>query len=132
MKKINIAIQVGSSEEIEGVLTYCAEHGVRSYSLRALVYALGLAFVRLAKRLADIAFSLLMLLTLFPVVYVVMAIIIKRHSPGPAIVVEAEEESDGRERSLYAFRLPEAERRSIIARSPRLLNILMGQLSLFS
>lgn len=131
MKKINIAIQVGPSEDIEDVLAYCAERGIRSYSVRAMLAALGRFLGRVAMRLTDIVVSLSLLLTLFPLLYVVLAVVVKRRSPGPAIVVEPARLADGRRCGLFTFRMPEEGEPSMIARAPRLINILLGQLSLF-
>lgn len=131
MKKINIAIQVGSSEDIEGVLAYCSEHGIRACSLRAMLAALGRFLGRVALRLTDIVVSLSLLLTLFPLLYIITAIVIKRRSPGPAIVVEPAMLADGRQCGLFNFRLGTASQRPLIALAPRLINILLGQLSLF-
>ena len=131
MKKINIAIQVGPSEDIEDVLAYCAERGIRSYSVRAMLAALGRFLGRVAMRLTDIVVSLSLLLTLFPLLYVVLAVVVKRRSPGPAIVVEPARLADGRRCGLFTFRMQEEGEPSMIARAPRLINILLGQLSLF-
>ena len=131
MKKINIAFQVGPSEDIDGVLAYCAEHGIRSYSLRALLAAFCRFMGRVAMRLTDIVVSLSLLLTLFPLLYIVAAIVIKRRSPGPAIVIEPALLADGRRCGLFNFRTEEPGERPLIARAPRLINILLGQLSLF-
>ncbi len=131
MKKINIAFQVGPSEDIDGVLAYCAEHGIRSYSLRALLAAFCRFMGRVAMRLTDIMVSLSLLLTLFPLLYIVAAIVIKRRSPGPAIVIEPALLADGRRCGLFNFRTEEPGERPLIARAPRLINILLGQLSLF-
>ena len=131
MRKINISIQVGSVEDIDGVMDYCAAHGIRSCSVRAMLAAAGRLLLRATKRLTDIAFSLILLLTLFPLIYVIMAIVVKRRSPGPAIKIEPMVRADGRRFGLFVFRMPPGEDKSIIARSPGLLNMLMGHLSLF-
>ena len=131
LKKVNISIQVGSVEDIDGVLAYCAEHGIRACSVRAMLAATGRFLLRMVKRLTDIVFSLTLLLTLFPLIYIIMAIVVKRRTPGPAIEVEPMVRADGRRFGLFVFRMPQGEGKSIIARSPGLLNILMGHLSLF-
>lgn len=131
MRKINISIHVGSVEDIDGVMAYCAEHGIRSCSVRAMLAAAGRLMLRATKRFTDIAFSLILLLTLFPLIYVIMAIVVKRRSPGPAIKKEPMVRADGRRFGLFVFRMPQGEDKSIIARSPGLLNMLMGHLSLF-
>lgn len=131
MKKINIAFQVGSSEELEGVLAYCAEHGIRAYSFRAMLAAMCRFMGRVAMRLTDIVVSLSLLLTLFPLLYVVVAIVVKRRSPGPAIVLEPAQLASGRRCVLFTFRMQEEGGRPLIALAPRLINILLGQLSLF-
>ena len=122
---------MGPSEDIDGVLAYCAEHGIRSYSLRALLAAFCRFMGRVAMRLTDIVVSLSLLLTLFPLLYIVAAIVIKRRSPGPAIVIEPALLADGRRCGLFNFRTEEPGERPLIARAPRLINILLGQLSLF-
>ena len=131
MKKINIAILVGPNEEVDRVGAYGAGRGVRYYSLRAMLGVLGRFLLRVFKRLVDILFSLALLLTLFPVVYVLTAIVVKRRSPGPAIVILPAQKADGRRFGLYVFRMFGDEERSLIARSPQLFNILLGHLSLF-
>lgn len=132
MKKINIAILIGAAEDVDSVGAYGREHGVRYYSLRAMMGALGHFLARVTKRLVDILFSLFLLLTLFPIVYVLTAIVVKHRSPGPAIVVLPALKADGRHFGLFVFRMSGDEGRSLIARSPQLFNILLGHLSLFS
>ena len=59
---------------------------------------------RLFKRTFDILFSLLVLLTLFPVVYLIVAIVTKCTSPGPVLFRQRRNGLNGREFWLYKFR----------------------------
>jgi len=59
---------------------------------------------RIIKRSFDVLVSGLFLLTLFPVIYVVAAIIIKRQSPGPALFLQKRNGINGKEFSCIKFR----------------------------
>ena len=81
---------------------------------------------RLTERIIEILVSLFLLLTIFPWIYLVMVIVVKRRSPGPAIVRQPRRRSDGVEFQAYCFRLDDKE--TLLARSPQLLNMLRGDL----
>ena len=59
---------------------------------------------RLLKRGIDILVSGLFLVTVFPVVYVIVAIFIKRQSPGPVIFVQKRNGLNGKVFDCYKFR----------------------------
>ena len=59
---------------------------------------------RLLKRAVDFVVSALFLLTVFPIVYIVVAILIKRQSPGPIIFVQKRNGLNGKEFNCYKFR----------------------------
>ncbi len=81
---------------------------------------------RLTERIIEILVSLFLLLTIFPWIYLVMAIVVKRRSPGPAIVRQLRRRSDGGAFQAFCFRLEDKE--TLLARSPQLLNMLRGDL----
>lgn len=59
---------------------------------------------RMAKRILDLVISGLFLFTLFPIIYVIVAIIIKRQSPGPIIFVQKRNGLNGQVFNCYKFR----------------------------
>ena len=77
-------------------------------------------------RILEITVSLLLLLTIFPIIYIVMAIIVKRRSQGPAIITRRRRRDNGSEYDAYAFRVDNTE--SLIARTPQLINLLRGDI----
>ncbi|GHV47635.1 hypothetical protein FACS1894181_01480 [Bacteroidia bacterium] len=58
----------------------------------------------LLKRIFDILFSLAFLVTVFPVIYVVVGIVIRLSSPGPVFFVQEREGKRGRSFRCYKFR----------------------------
>lgn len=78
----------------------------------------------LLERTVAVVFSLALLLTLFPVLYIVMAAYIKFRTPGPAIVLRSRRRADGHCYQSYTFRLADGE--SLLARMPQLINLLRG------
>lgn len=81
---------------------------------------------RLFERFVEIVFSLLFLLAIFPFIYIVVAVVAKRRSPGPAIVMRPRIQTDGKQFLAYRFRLRDEE--SFIARIPQIINILRGEI----
>ena len=77
-------------------------------------------------RILEITVSLLLLLTIFPIIYIVMAIIVKRRSQGPAIITRRRRRDNGSEYDAYAFRVDNTE--NLIARTPQLINLLRGDI----
>jgi len=81
------------------------------------------------QKVLGIVVSLLLLLTVFPLIYVAVALWVKRRSPGPAIVLRPRRRADGRQYMAYRFRLPDEN--SLLARMPQLMNVLGGDVSLY-
>ena len=84
---------------------------------------------RLIGRCFDIAMSLLFLLTVFPVIYILVAAFIKMRTPGPAIVRRLRQGYGGRKYHSFHIRLDNEH--SLIARLPHALNILAGDMRLW-
>ena len=107
---------------------------------------------RFVKRVLDIVVSSIFLLTLFPIVYVIVAIIIKRQSPGPVIFAQKRNGLGGEVFRCYKFRsmhvnkdadkLQATEgdvrkfpfgdfmRRTNIDELPQFVNVFLGSMSL--
>ena len=89
---------------------------------------------RLVKRLFDLLVSGLFLFFLFPFIYIVAAVIIKRKSAGPVFSLTKERNRKGKTFSRFDFRtdaLPESSflHKSSVKRMPQLLNVFMGNMS---
>ncbi|MBQ8050757.1 MAG: undecaprenyl-phosphate glucose phosphotransferase [Bacteroidaceae bacterium] len=106
---------------------------------------------RLLKRLSDLFVSVVLLSTLFPIIYVIVAIIIKRQSPGPVIFVQRRNGLNGAEFNCYKFRsmhvnadsdslqatehdtrkfpFGDLMRRTNIDELPQFINVLLGSMS---
>ena len=113
-------------ERTEPMLNYCNNHMVRFYHVPNLyTYAhhrmhmeqIGNTAVitpfyeplnkfenRLVKRFFDVVFSLCFLCTLFPIIYLVVAIVIKISSPGPVFFKQKRHGLNGKEFWCYKFR----------------------------
>ena len=59
---------------------------------------------RALKRMLDIFVSVLFLATLFPIIYLIVAIKIKRQSPGPVFFVQKRTGLDGKDFKMLKFR----------------------------
>lgn len=79
-------------------------------------------------RTIEILVSIFLLLTIFPFIYVVMAVIVKRHSSGPAIVTHKRHCDNGKEYDAFTFRVDNID--SFLARTPQLINLLRGDISI--
>ncbi len=80
-------------------------HFVDSTPVLSLRYEpLQLISHRMIKRCFDLIFSLIFLVTIFPIVYVIFGILIKRESPGPIIFTQKRTGIKGKEFNCYKFR----------------------------
>lgn len=64
---------------------------------------------RIIKRVADLILSILLLATLFPIAYIIVAIFIKRQSPGPIFIKKKFEGQNGQKFSGLLFRTKRTE-----------------------
>ncbi len=107
---------------------------------------------RLIKRIFDIVVSLTFLLTLFPLIYIIVAVIIKIQSPGPVLFRQKRNGLRGKEfmcikfRSMHVnseadtvqatendprkFRFGDLMRRTNIDELPQFINVLLGDMSI--
>lgn len=109
-------------------------------------------FNRLLKRVFDIAFSLVILMTIFPIMYVIVGILIKRSSPGPILFKQKRTGLHGKDFECYKFRtmkvnaqadtmqavkddprttrVGEFLRRTNLDEFPQFVNVLKGDMSI--
>ncbi|WP_321437104.1 undecaprenyl-phosphate glucose phosphotransferase [uncultured Bacteroides sp.] len=107
---------------------------------------------RFTKRAFDIIFSLTFICTLFPVIYIIVAICVKISSPGPIFFKQRRTGERGREFYCYKFRsmkvnkeadtlqatkndprnthIGELLRKSNIDEVPQIINVLKGEMSI--
>lgn len=85
---------------------------------------------RWLNRLLDIVVSFTALLTVFPLLYVLAAIIIKVRNTGPVLVWEEMENGKGESVTACHFRLPSGMSDSWLAHMPRFFAILRGRMAL--
>ena len=95
------------------------------------------------KRMADMTLSLLCLCTIFPIIYIIVAVITKKHSPGPVLEKKKFEGQNGKIYTGIYFRTKHMEteqgeknfsfgtflHRNHLDELPLLFNILKGQMS---
>lgn len=162
------------SSSILPVINYCENHLIHFYSvpnvrnyLRHRMYfemigsvpilsirkePLGKIENRLAKRAFDVVFSLLFLVTLFPVILIVVGIAIKITSPGPIFFSQRRNGLNNKEFRCYKFRSMKVNResdtrqataddprktrfgdfmrRTNIDELPQFINVLLGDMSI--
>lgn len=160
-------------KEILPIINYCENHllhfysipNVRNYLKRRMHFDLlgnvPVLYIRreplaqpenrLAKRLFDIAFSLLFLCTVFPVIYIIIGTAIKITSPGPIFFRQKRSGEEGKEFWCYKFRsmrvnqdsdklqatandprktrLGHFMRKTNIDELPQFINVLLGDMS---
>lgn len=107
---------------------------------------------RMMKRTFDIVFSLVVLLTVFPIIYVIVGFLIKRSSPGPIFFKQKRSGMEGKEFYCYKFRsmkvnvdsdtkqatkddprktrIGEFIRKTSIDELPQFINVLKGEMSI--
>lgn len=168
------SMSFASKDLLQAIYTYCENHVIRFYALpmylpnlrkRMIVSQIGSTIIltprreplrdagnRTVKRLFDIVVSLLFLITLYPVIYVVVFIFIKRQSPGPVYFSQKRNGMNGEEFNCLKFRSMHVNaqadtmqatkddprkfpfgnlmRRTNIDELPQFLNVLKGDMSL--
>lgn len=161
-------------KEIRSVINYCENHVVRFYSVpnvrnylkrRMNMELLGdvpILYIReeplqqfgnrFVKRLFDFVCSALFLFTLFPFIYLIVAVIIKITSPGPVFFKQKRNGLNGKEFYCYKFRSMKVNaqadtlqatehdprktkfgdfmRKTNIDELPQFINVLLGDMSL--
>lgn len=115
-----------SKEEVVALYKFCENHLIRFYALPMYIGYLrrnmriqhvGSTIVlspreeplralenRFVKRVVDLFVSGVFLFTLFPIIYIIVAIIIKRQSPGPVIFAQKRNGLNGEVFTCYKFR----------------------------
>lgn len=126
IKAVYCAIQEGDQSDTKNILRYCENSVVRFYALPIYINQLKKSMITiqqgsnmlltsrneplnninnaLLKRVFDLICSSLFLFTLFPVIYVIVAVIIKRQSPGPVIFKQERSGLNGKVFTCYKFR----------------------------
>lgn len=161
------------SDEIMPIVNYCENHFVRFYSVpnvrrylkrRMVMELMGDVPVlsirreplsqienRLLKRSFDVLFSLAVLCTVFPVIYIFVALVTKITSPGPVFFKQKRSGENGKVFTCYKFRSMKVNgeadklqatkddprktrfgdflRKSNIDEIPQFINVLMGDMS---
>lgn len=126
IKAVYCTVQEENQTEIREILRYCENSVIRFYALPVYINRLRKRMVMiqqgnnmlltsrneplsninnaLVKRAFDLICSTLFLITLFPLIYVFVAIIIKRQSPGPVLFRQERSGLNGKVFVCYKFR----------------------------
>lgn len=149
------SLPANRDEEVSHILRACDEHHVRftavpliyralssrgclqsaspTLTLSAKPEPLSLAANRCLKRAFDLLCSALLLLTLFPLIFFVVAVISKLRYRGPVLFCTRRTDSRGRSYQHFSFGISKSSsiaRRIGIDRWPELINVLTGHLSI--
>lgn len=152
-----------SQDEVERLTAYCADSATELFALPAhvsnswhhvqLVQAKGGWMLtqrseafdtwssRICRRVSDMLISLVLLVTIFPIVYVIVAACIKRRGAGSVLVGVKRKDGQGRIYTACFFRtrhqseemqlvVGDTLQRTHLCELPQLLNVFMGQMSL--
>lgn len=126
IKAVYCAVLEENQTETRNILRYCENSVIRFYALPVYLNQLKKKMVSiqqgnsmlltsrneplgninnaLIKRIFDWLFSTIFLLTLFPVIYVIVALIIKKQSPGPVLFKQERSGLNGKTFTCYKFR----------------------------
>lgn len=154
-----------SHEQVAALFSHCIRNKIAFYDIPEFVHALqrrmetrnvGSTILvsticepislwpnKLIKRMADIASSLLCLCTIFPIIYIIVAVFTKKQSPGPVFEKKKFEGQNGKtytgiyfrtkhidtEQEEYTFSFGTFLHRNHLDELPLLFNILKGQMS---
>lgn len=81
------------------------------------------------KRCIDILLSLSLLLTIYPIVYIITCIAIKIKNPGPVYQTQKRYDINGRKFYCYQFRLGSIKNLAGIQNMPQIICVLKGEMS---
>lgn len=145
IKAVYCTVQEENQTDTRNILRYCENSMVRFFALPVYINQLRKKMVivqqgnstllsthnepltnmnnAIVKRAFDLLCSTLFLITLFPVIYVIVAIIIKRQSPGPVMFRQERSGLNGKVFMCYKFRSmhvnKEADTRQATENDPR-------------
>ena len=126
IKAVYCTVQEANQEDTKNILRYCENSVVRFYAIPVYLNQLRKRMViiqqgsnmlltsrnepldninnALVKRAFDLICSTIFLVTLFPIIYAVVAIIIKKQSPGPVLFKQERSGLNGKVFVCYKFR----------------------------
>jgi putative colanic acid biosynthesis UDP-glucose lipid carrier transferase len=174
VSRIYCTLPLSASEKILDFLNFSEDHVIKYYIVPAVGYytntpmlldavgnmpvfavrrsALSYAHNYIIKRLFDLVFSFLFLVTLFPIIYLIIAIAIKLSSPGPVFFVQERTGKRGATFKCYKFRsmrcngdahtkqatandcrkthVGDILRRTNLDELPQFINVLQGDMSI--